>query len=63
MPGVSTNTTCTSGRVSTPRTCVRVVCGLSETIDTFWPRIVLSNVDLPTLGRPTSVTKPDFIGA
>ena len=33
MPGVSTNTTWASGRLSTPRTWVRVVCGLSDTID------------------------------
>ena len=59
MPGVSTNTTCASGRLSTPRTCVRVVCGLSETMVTFCPRMSLSSVDLPTLGRPTRVTKPE----
>ena len=60
MPGVSTNTTWASGRVSTPRTWVRVVWGLSDTMVTFWPRIWFNNVDLPTLGRPTRVTKPDF---
>ena len=59
MPGVSTNTICASGRVSTPRTWVRVVCGLSETIVTFVPRMRLSSVDFPTLGRPTSVTNPE----
>ena len=26
---------------------------------TFWPRCALSSVDFPTLGRPTSVTKPE----
>ena len=57
-PGVSTKTSCTSGRVSTPRTRVRVVCGLSDTMLTFWPHIALTNVDLPTFGRPTSVTNP-----
>src|SRR5450631_1709463 len=62
MPGVSTNTTWASGRVSTPRTWVRVVWGLSETMVTLVPRMVLSKVDLPTLGRPTIVTKPDLIG-
>ena len=45
--------------LSTPRTCVRVVCGLSETIETFVPRMWLSSVDFPTFGRPTSVTNPD----
>ena len=34
-PGVSTNTTCDSGVVTTPRTPRRVVWGLSETIATF----------------------------
>jgi hypothetical protein len=38
----------------------RVVCGRSETIDTFVPRIRLSKVDLPAFGRPTSVTNPAF---
>ena len=42
---------------------VRVVCGLSETIVTFVPRMRLSSVDLPTLGRPTRVTKPERISA
>ena len=59
MPGVSTNTIWESGRCSTPRTSVRVVCGLSETIDTFVPRIELSSVDFPTLGRPTKVQNPE----
>ena len=59
MPGVSTNTTCASARLSTPRTWVRVVCGLSETIETFVPRMRLSSVDFPTLGRPMKVTKPE----
>ena len=63
MPGVSTNTTWASGRLSTPRTCVRVVCGLSETMLTLCPQMALSSVDLPTLGRPTSVTKPERIAA
>ena len=58
-PGVSTNTTCASGRVSTPRTRWRVVCGLSDTMLTFSPQIVLTSDDLPTLGRPTIVTNPD----
>ena len=61
-PGVSTSTIWPSGRCSTPRTAERVVCGLSETIASFWPSRALSRVDLPTLGRPTSATSPDFIG-
>ncbi len=59
MPGVSTNTICASGRVSTPRIWLRVVWGLSETIDTLRSRIRLRSVDLPTFGRPTSDTKPE----
>jgi hypothetical protein len=35
---------------------------LSETMLTFLPQIALSNVDLPTFGRPTKETKPDRIG-
>src|SRR5260370_794091 len=61
MPGVSTNTTWASSRVRTPRTCERVVCGLSETMETFVPRIVLSSVHLPTFGRPMRGAKPDLI--
>ena len=59
IPGVSTNTSCTSGRFTTARTWVRVVCGLSDTMLTFWPTSAFSSVDLPTLGRPASVTKPE----
>src|SRR4051812_15519840 len=61
MPGVSSNTICVSAVLSTPRTCVRVVCGLSETMLTLVPRMVLSSVDFPTLGRPTMVTNPDLM--
>ena len=50
MPGVSTNTIWASGRVSTPRIWLRVVWGLSETIDTLRPRIRFSSVDLPDVG-------------
>ena len=42
---------------------LRVVCGLSETIATFWPTSRLTRVDLPTFGRPTTVTKPAWNGA
>ena len=40
---------------------LRVVCGLSETIASFWPTSRLRSVDLPALGRPTSATKPAFM--
>lgn len=43
------------------RTCLRVVCGLSDTIEIFSPQIALTRLDLPTFGRPTSVTKPDLM--
>src|SRR5579871_1234340 len=38
---------------------VRVVCGLSATIATFWPTSTFSSVDLPAFGRPTSDTNPE----
>ena len=37
----------------------RVVCGLSETMLTLRPQIVLTSDDLPTFGRPTKATKPE----
>ena len=37
---------------------LRVVCGLSETIETLCPRMRLSSVDLPAFGRPTRATMP-----
>src|SRR3954449_2571953 len=57
-PGRSTSTSCQASAVATPRIARRVVCGLSETIATFWPTIALTRVDLPTLGRPARATKP-----
>ena len=59
MPGVSRNTICVVSLVRTPRTCVRVVCGRSETIETFCPTSWFNSVDLPTFGRPTIETNPD----
>ncbi len=44
--------------VGTPRIARRVVCGRTETIATREPTIALTSVDLPTLGRPASPTKP-----
>ena len=58
-PGVSTSTSCPSGRCTMPRTTVRVVCGLSDVITTFWPTSALVSVDLPALGRPTNDAKPE----
>ena len=58
MPGVSKSTICPSGLFTTARMRLRVVCGLSETMATFWPTRLFTSVDLPTLGRPTTVTSP-----
>src|SRR5258708_2432496 len=58
MPGVSKSTIWPPGRLTTARIRLRVVCGLSETMATFWPTSVFTSVDLPTLGRPTTETNP-----
>ena len=58
-PGVSTKTTWASGRCRTPRTWDRVVLGRGEVIETLVPTMGLTSVDLPTLGRPTTVAKPE----
>src|ERR1041385_214388 len=60
MPGVSRKTICDSGVVTTPWMEVRVVCGLSATIATFWPTRALSSVDFPAFGPPMRETKPDL---
>src|SRR5215469_9240177 len=41
-----------------PRSSVRVVCTLCETIATLAPTMELISVDLPTLGAPIRATKP-----
>ena len=56
---MSRNTICVVVVVRTPRICVRVVCGRSETIDTLRPTSWFTSVDFPTFGRPTSETNPD----
>ena len=38
------------GSVTTPWIDVRVVCGLSATMATFWPTRAFSSVDLPAFG-------------
>src|SRR2546426_12516587 len=58
MPGVSTKTSCASPSIATPRTSVRVVCTLWETIVTLAPTSALISVDLPTLGAPINAMKP-----
>ena len=60
IPGVSMNTIWPPAALRTPTMRWRVVCGLSETIATFWPTNRLSSVDLPAFGRPTSETNPAF---
>src|SRR5262245_44469377 len=44
-----------------PRTRLRVVCTLRDTIDTLLPTSALMSVDLPTLGAPMSATKPQRV--
>ena len=56
IPGVSRKTICASGRSRTPRTWLRVVWGLGLTMAIFCPRSWFIKVDLPALGRPTTVT-------
>src|SRR6202163_1526083 len=47
-----------SACVAIPRSKVRVVCTLWETIATLAPTIALISVDLPTLGAPISAMNP-----
>src|ERR1700732_1525434 len=47
-----------SACVAIPRSNVRVVCTLWETIATLAPTIALMSVDLPTLGAPISAMNP-----
>src|ERR1700676_3907368 len=47
-----------SASMAIPRSSVRVVCTLWETIATLAPTIALIRVDLPTLGAPMSAMKP-----
>ncbi len=58
-PGVSTRTSCASGRCTMPRITRLVVCGRSLVIATFAPTSALVSVDLPTLGRPARQAKPE----
>ena len=50
-----------AGRLRMPRIARRVVCGLSLVMATFSPTSAFVSVDFPTLGRPTNVTKPQWI--
>ena len=57
-PGVSTKAICARGSCSRPIRRWRVVCGRGVTMLSFCPTSAFSSVDLPTLGRPASATKP-----
>src|SRR5712671_1240361 len=61
-PGVSSRATWAPGRETTPRMRERVVCGLGETMASFWPSSRLSSVLFPTFGRPTMAAKPARCG-
>src|SRR5436190_2880453 len=50
------------GILITPRTRLRVVCGLGLTIASFSPARAFSSVDLPALGRPRMQTYPERKG-
>src|SRR4051812_48601187 len=63
MPGVSTKMICDGPSSAMPRTSVRVVCTLRETIDTFEPTKLLSSVDLPAFGAPIRATKPHRVAS
>src|SRR5881296_4322182 len=51
-------TTWRSLRCRMPRTGKRVVCGTSDTMDSFAPTMRFIRVDLPTLARPARATNP-----
>src|SRR5437764_9563064 len=55
------NTSWASCSVAIPRSNVRVVCTLCETIATLAPTSALIRVDLPTLGAPISAMKPQRV--
>ena len=57
-PGVSTKAIWPPADSASPSTRWRVVCGRGVTMLSFCPSSAFSSVDLPTLGRPTSATKP-----
>src|SRR5262249_21603655 len=59
--GVSTKIICALPDSAIPRTRLRVVCTLGETMETFEPTSLFSSVDLPTLGAPISATKPQRV--
>jgi hypothetical protein len=58
-PGVSTRTSCASGRCTIPRITRLVVCGRSLVIATLAPTRAFVSVDLPTFGRPARQANPE----
>ena len=58
MPGVSRKRNWASAVVWMPKSWSRVVCGLGLVMAIFCPSRRFNSVDLPTLGRPTTATKP-----
>ena len=60
-PGVSRSTNWWSWPLTIPMIRLRVVCGLGETMDIFWPSRQLRRVDLPTLGGPMRAMTPVLI--
>ena len=63
IPGVSTKISCDAPSIAMPRTSMRVVCTLCETIETLEPTSALMSVDLPALGAPISATKPQRVSS
>src|ERR1700728_4560490 len=63
MPGVATKIRWAAPSMAMPRTSVRVVCTLGDTIETLAPTTALSSVDFPTFGAPIRATKPQRVGA
>src|ERR1700754_4159545 len=61
IPGVSIKMSWADPSIAMPRTSVRVVCTLGETIATLLPTSALVSVDLPALGAPISATKPQRV--
>src|SRR3954465_2376701 len=61
IPGVSMKMSCACPSIAMPRTSVRVVCTLGETIATLLPTSALVSVDLPALGAPIRATKPQRV--
>src|SRR5438270_8793003 len=63
IPGVSMNTSCERPAMAMPRSGMRVVWTLCETMASLVPTSALINVDLPTLGAPINAIKPQRVPA